>query len=102
MIALLFFSPPLERANSFSVKQCRFQTTKERFLRFGMGWFVALGFLTNNFMTAFQLKDLDWFLFIIFSLSSPTSYLYFLSAPLTAVNTAFEHNPALSIPMDAR
>lgn len=32
-----------------------------------MGWFVALGFLINNFITAFQLKDLDWFLFIILS-----------------------------------
>lgn len=45
--------------------------------------FVGLGvFLIKNFRTAFQLKDLDLFLFIFFSPPSPTNYLCLLIAPL--------------------
>lgn len=79
----LCFTTIRKRTNSFSVKQCRLQTTKGQFLCFEAGWFVFLFFfLIKNFITAFQLKNLDLFLFIIFFPPSPTNYLYFLIARL--------------------
>lgn len=75
---------------------------------YASGWagLVVWGFFSiKNFITAFQLKDLDLFLLIIFSPPSPTNYLCFLIAPLLThcrkTNIAVEHNPA-HIPVEAR
>lgn len=79
-LCALCFTAIRKRANSFNVKQCRLRITKGLFLCSGASCLVL--FLIKNFITAFWLKDLDLFLFSVFSPPSPTNYLCFLIAPL--------------------